>query len=851
MAIANLSQRRFADVIIAMVVVVVGGIIGANYIQAFRAAGGKEDFGQREFAAAVAQACGHGFVDIGYSLTPELDDFLALKRDTFDCASLPAEVPHALPNLTQGLYRYLMSTVAMVWKVRGVKWSVLSPLFGLAYGLTLAAAYLLFRWGMGRVTATTLTAVLSISAVHLGYLPYLRDYAKAPFILALLLIMVRIAAVPLERRRALVSSAVFGVVLGIGFGFRNDLLINIVPWIGVVLFCTPGGLLRQLPLKAACLVVSIGLFWLVALPVFTAYGRGSNSGHVALLGLMDAFDGTLGVSGAAYKWGYGYSDSLVSTQINSYSFRLYDRPVPYLSAEYDKAMVEYILRIVRDWPADIAVRAYGSVLKVLEFPFEVGKYHNRVPFGLQSEWVQTLYAWQIGTLELLTGLGPYVVAAALVIIAGTSIRVALSLGVLLLYFTGYPAIQFNSRHFFHLEFITWWALGFVITQAARWRPGRNTGISPVSPWSTPWARAAAFAGVVAVVLVGSVAGLRAYQAPHVRSLLNARYLGAPRATLAMVPVPAGSGRTLVSVPDVWRGRPAAWSVDAAYVIAEFSAAACRTNRVTATFRYKAQAPPTDFSYDTTVTIVPGPEPTRVFFPGYFSLGWTEFTGVELDNVDVPCLTSVAKMDDAQRPELLLNLTLTPNWATGKLYQTLQAFETANEGDGRSPTHYSYPYGQRISSLGGAQPIALPGDPAPVVASIVAPAGNGWTIEGRPASAYAYLVQYQPRPLPAGTTLTLAGDVRRGRFSIGLLRDAQWAGVVNVVTTGPFVATIAVPTDGAYALVIADYSLPPWIDRHWPWLRARLPARLAGVTRVSATIDQAGWVLPAEARDSHD
>src|SRR5207248_8826077 len=101
----------------------------------------------------------------------------------------------------QRLYRYLMSAVAVVWRVRGVSWSGLWPLFGVMFGCTIAAAFGLFRLGIGRPLSVMASLALVVSAIHLGRLPYLRDYAKAPFMLALLLVMARMATGPLEARR--------------------------------------------------------------------------------------------------------------------------------------------------------------------------------------------------------------------------------------------------------------------------------------------------------------------------------------------------------------------------------------------------------------------------------------------------------------------------------------------------------------------------------------------------------------------------------------------------------------------------------------------------------------------------
>src|SRR5439155_9268159 len=123
--------------------------------------------------------------------TPALAAFLARKSDTVSCSDLPPDMRIDPPNFTQKLYRYLMTAVAMEWKWSGVSWSRLTPLFGIVFALTLCAAYGLFRLAGGPFIAALGVIPLAISANHLVMLPELRDYAKAPFILVLVLLMAR------------------------------------------------------------------------------------------------------------------------------------------------------------------------------------------------------------------------------------------------------------------------------------------------------------------------------------------------------------------------------------------------------------------------------------------------------------------------------------------------------------------------------------------------------------------------------------------------------------------------------------------------------------------------------------
>lgn len=845
--VVRLGRRAGLDAALVLAVLIAGGTIGASYHQAFRAAGEREDFGQYTFAAAVSLACGHGFWDIaadaaGQALPVELQQFLALERDSVDCAVLPSDLPGVTPNLTQGLYRYLMTAVAAVWVVTGVSWSALSPLFGAFYGLTLAAAYGLFRLGMGRVLALAATAALAVSAVHLGHLPYLRDYAKAPFMLALLLIMAHLARGPFEPRRALWLSGAFGVVLGIGFGFRNDLLITTLPWLAVVLLCTPVAIRARLSLKAACLAVSAATFLVSAAPVLVAYGRGSNTGHVALLGAMTPFDAPLGVTGSVYEWGYVYSDHLAGAMVVSYALRAHAAAIEYLTPAYDAAAVRYLLDIAWQWPADLALRAYASVLKVLDLPFAWRELVGPVPRGLTGTWAESFYAAQAGRLGVLLGAGPYLLAAALAVMASTGLRAPLTLVAFAAYFAGYPAIQFHVRHYFHLEFITWWSLGFlaqhlvgVLRRRAGWSRWRSSLIDAAP-------RAGAVLAVTALLAVTPVAALRAWQDGRLSDAFAEEYLAAAREDLPVVADPLDDGgRTLLALPTLWDGVPGGTEVRAAYLAVEFSSASCPVPDVSVAFRFRDPAATEDYRKVMDARLAPGGAPTTVFFPVYDAPALAAFRGVDVRTSERGCLSRISRVAEADLPRLLLVLNLTPAWREATLHQTLSRYESATDGLGPRVTYVSWPDGVPRPPAGRAASIA--GDSAVVLSepALVARGGEGWRVQGRPSTPYAYLLGLRPAPVPAGGHFVVTGELRRGGLTVGLLKDDRWAGTVNVTTPGPFVAVVEVADAGDYAPIVANYGAPGFADAYLAGLRPWLPSFLTRASRVDFDIHSAGWI----------
>jgi len=841
------ARRLRADVVVACALWAFAYAAGVWYIGVFNATGAPVDNAQHEFGAAVAMACGRGFVDPGYDATPGLNRFLTNQADRFSCDELPRNLPPAPPNFTQRLYRYLMSAVALVWIARGqVSWSGLAPLYGLLYAGTIAAAYGLFRAALrSRLIAALGSVALTVSAVHLSQLAHIRDYAKAPFILALLLVMAWMALGRLTRGRVLGCAAAFGVVLGIGFGFRQDLLISVPPFLAVVFGCLSGSIRKNLGLKCAAVGVAALAFVMVSWPVLKAYQGGSNTGHVALLGLMTPLDAPLGIEGSVYDWGYTYLDSFAAATVNSYSSRVHGRFVEFVSPEYDRTMVEYILRIARQWPADIVARACASVLKTLDMPFAVGLYTNAVPFGVTSESIKSLYAWQQSVLRVFTDRGPLLMAMALLLVCGQSLFTATALLLLLLYYAGYPAIQFQLRHYFHLEFISWLAIGFLLQRL--WDAGAATvrkrrARQPLfnrQALAAAAMRVAVFTVGASGVMTGSLATLRAYQAPRVREMLRG-YEGAPLVPLTAVAVPRGE-QTLFTLPGLWTARDSLDPVAARYVVAEFSPASCRAAALPVTFRYDTVNDASDFSRTMVLRLSPKAARTRVFFAAYYNGSSSHFSGIEVPRGFETCLASVSSVADLARYALLVGITFPPGWEHATLFQTLADHEVSDPGTGDGRALHTIPRNALVTHTAFDGPLV---NPAPVdyAAGIARRAGDGgWVVGGRPQFAVAPLVRYAPHRVAATDRFVVEGELRDGAINIGLTVDDHWVRNLEIRRRGPFLIVITPPGDGEFGVLVTSQ-----LEDRWPANRVgrRLSALVGWIPGVmyheDVVIRRMGW-----------
>lgn len=644
-----LRRRWVIDLAIAFALMVASGMWASSFWNEWTARGGRGVFYQTYFEPAVMIACGKGFV-ISHPRPKALEDFLFERVDRFDCKDIPADNPLNTRFLFQGAWRYLLTVVGWAWWFLGISWKTLGPFVGLWYGVVIALAYGVFRIGVGRVAAITASLLLTVSSMQLLNMPHLRDFAKAPFTIALVLILAALVTTTVTRRAVLLLSLAFGLVLGIGYGFRTDFLINL-PLLPIVLFVFLGvGLWQRLLLKAAGVAVFLVAFFIASWPITSfVYESGGCQWHVTLLGLQSPFDEALGIRPAPYDFGHAYSDSYIDRSINGFRWR-HTPDVPQLdfcSHQYDAESGQYLSLLVKGFPADFITRAYASAMQVPELPF-------RVITAPMPDWHSRLYA---ARLELLADHPEWGLRAALLavlFVSGRSLRLGAALLFLLAYLGGYPAVQFQERHYFHLEFIGWWTVAFVVDRTIAAVLSFRHGFPGMSSWFMPATRVAVFAGVAAFAAVGALALARWYQAGNVRVLLRSY------AAAAKIPIESPF-QPLEGIP------PTAWPQ---LLEVNLNPAAC-TSAPKVTFKY-SESSSVDFTRTVRVSRRDGSGGiTRIYQPVF-----DHFIGLEISDATPGCFVSASRVSDLTTFPILLGATLPTHWESdAALYQRLAEWES--------------------------------------------------------------------------------------------------------------------------------------------------------------------------------
>ena len=799
------------DVLLLVVLAAVGAKAGsAYYTDITRDI--TPGFYQEEFGAAVLESCGRGFGHPAAAV-PALSAFLTQKTATFDCRELPSTLRLLKATAFQQAFRYLMFVIAMYWKATGVSWAHLAPLLGAVHAGVVGLTYLTFRVVMARTIAVPLSLAIAFSRPQLSILPYLRDSTKTPFFMAAALLIVLVWTRPLTTRTTVLLCGLFGLVSGIGLGFRPDVVMW-SPTLAIALFCASHvDLRRRMSVTGLGLCVALGAFAVSGWPILKQYGSGSNFGHVAILGFTAPFDGTLGVRGGPYTRGSYYSDEHVNATVNSYAQRVhhYSGHLRLMSTDYERYASMYFWEMVRTFPADVGTRVGASVARVLDLPFTRQVYESdsrieRVPFLRAAAARCTT---MLGTLD---GWGPLVVLAAFALLAARGCLLALGFAATVLYLAGPPALQFQLRHYSHLEMLGLLALGVIVQRIAVWI---RSAVKPETRAAWGWAPFGRAAGRVAVCVAAIVlvplAGLE-----HLRSRQQAalsRLFDVYNATAADAASyaiePADPGRVLVvpqgiAVHDRVR-RPGQSVLRNDYLVIDLSDA-CDAMSITMRIKYDADEPWGNFTRDVHVELWPSGEgaSVRLFRPIY---QWVEpgrgfrFQGLEFAASDLPCLAGLRRVPDSAIP-LWLDLDFRRNWKSHPLYQTVADDVPA------ARSHPKVYIGTPRLVLRARLVDALQGV-APDFSSLSKVArvdhAFGVIVEGVAEGPFGYLAASRLHSMAAGAQVIAVGELFTGGFTLGLLKDGTWSQTVNVLEPGRFVAAVQAPDAGEYVAVIANVN----------------------------------------------
>lgn len=263
------------------------------------------------------------------------------------------------------LYLYVLAAIS--WNLFGFDWQSLFFTAGLLTSILAVGAYLLMRcFTSSRLLAASLALLILFSNPVLEHIPHLRDFSKAPLIFMALGIVGRIATRSMNLREVLLWAGAAGLVIGLGKGFRSDVILVLPVALLTFVLITPHALGLKLRLaRAGMSAAALFIGYLIAgAPAdMVNAGKpfaGTGIGHVFILGFAEQFYGALGMHQADHSVLRAYKDENVNGLVSLYHYGHGGEMVSILSSAYETISRQLLLDIVLTTPADIYQRIFAT-----------------------------------------------------------------------------------------------------------------------------------------------------------------------------------------------------------------------------------------------------------------------------------------------------------------------------------------------------------------------------------------------------------------------------------------------------------------------------------------------------------
>ena len=695
----HLSRPAKRELILVVALFVVSTVAGMVYVASW---GQTADILQVGYGPSVMLGCGRGFVNPEASAVPELAAFLRPDLhhdgppviDSFSCDLLPENMPTVPFTGIQKRTWHMFWIAGWFWRVFGVAWSSLTPLYGLLMGLSVVAAYGIFRVVLNRPIALFCAVLFLMSPVQLHYLPRLRDFAKGPLMLLALFCLLLLIVHARGWKRALWTGSLAGAAIGLATGFRAEAVLYLVVFVPAVLLFYPGWRWPAWGNRAVAIGAFLVCFLLAGWPVLMKFQTYGERTHPFLMGFGHFFDGRLGVENELYQVTHTDLDTEALAQLNAHN-RYLDSvapPIIYETPGYEAVGDDYFARnLLGKFIGDLATRTGAAGLRTLD---ELRPNPQApMPRGLSNRFLEPLYEGRAWLMDTLFSRTRYVALALLLLLGALSPR----LGFLTLYLAfclaGIASVQFATRHYFHLEFIALLAGGVLLqlawlactTLRRETRDYLRENLCTRAWFVARLKHGAAFAVAGLVLIAVPWVAMRWVQ-NHQLAQLFADYEAAETETVWPT-IAASEGDRVrlacgeVTLPD---GLPSVgpegfFQVD--MLVVEFAPG---ETPIPLNFVYAGDTPDRVISWATTVMPeADGDGVTRYYFPIYnavwpetpdnlawddVAIPWTRFDGLEMNREDLPRLVGMKRFEYAAGYTPLLTATLTPDWKTRPLYQ---------------------------------------------------------------------------------------------------------------------------------------------------------------------------------------
>lgn len=459
----NILRYMKRDRHIALIFLLLGGVPALL----FSMENGYTHFYQSFVPESILWACGLGMVHPGEVLDA-LSKFADGHLLTFDCSALDNLQSPGPAGLFSKLQPYFTWPTAILWRIFGLNYYAILPLVVMLYGVYASGVYALSRLFLDRKFAIPAAILLCLSPLTVGMSGYLRDFSKAPFFVWAIVFLIMAIR---EKRfgRGLIFAMASSAVIGIGYGFRADLVV-LIP-IGALVLAIGVRPLSQnsgKPIWVAGIIAPIVFLvsgFVTSAPVWTQSNIAASGGSAIIQGASESFRTSSGLTRAGYTVGWTYSDELTLSgiaakerpKISNWDAQ---EPEPLKGpSQAQQLSTKNLLSWADVFAADFFAQSLKSAGWILGFP----AMYDRTNIGsryaksnakgqfLSAKLTLPLYGF-IGHFwfPLVGALGALALLWRRYVRSG---RETLCLTLLFGFLITYPALQFSPRHVFHLEFV--------------------------------------------------------------------------------------------------------------------------------------------------------------------------------------------------------------------------------------------------------------------------------------------------------------------------------------------------------------------------------------------------------------